>query len=99
MTVMDEFRALTYAIGDFTVDALGKENLTGLQVVTDPRELSAFISIALKDQSDVAQRRAIAVMFEVEEMYFDEVALTYVFVDHIHDSIHATSSVPQYSYA
>lgn len=99
MTALDEFTALTHAIGEYSVEALGKESLTGLQVLTNPRELSAFITIALEDQSNAEQRRAIAVMFEVEEMYSDEIALTYVFVDHIGETVNATSSIPLYSYA
>ncbi|WP_426624333.1 hypothetical protein ACPPVW_17490 [Leifsonia sp. McL0607] len=99
MPGLDEFAALTRAIGEYTVEALGKENLSALQVVAHPREFSAFVEIALEDRSDAAQRRAIEVMFEVEQVYWDEIALTYVFVDQIEDTDDVEASQLQYSYA
>jgi hypothetical protein len=96
---LNEFQALAHAIGEYTVDALGKENLAGLEVVANPRESSALVSIALKDQSNDAQRRAIVIMLEVEQLYWDEIALTYVFVDRIRGTADTISAVPQYSYA
>lgn len=96
---MNEFAALTHAIGEYTVEALGKDNLNALQVVANERELSAFIEIALNDPSDVAQRAAIATMIEVEEMYSGEIVLTYVFVDEIGDLEDVNASQLQYSYA
>jgi hypothetical protein len=99
MTALNEFEALTHSIGEYSVDTLGKDNLSGLQVVVNPRETSGFVTIALRDQSDEAQREAIAEMFEVERTYADEVSLTFVFVDSIDATMAATASVPQYSYA
>ncbi|SEH97215.1 hypothetical protein SAMN04515692_10874 [Leifsonia sp. CL147] len=99
MTGLSEFEALTHAIGEYTVDTLGKENLEGLQVIANPRESTALVTIALKDQSNDAQRQAIATMFDIELLYADEMGLTYVFVDHIRDTIDATLSATQYSYA
>jgi hypothetical protein len=96
---LTEFEALTHAVGEYTVEALGKENLEGLQVIANAREASALVTIALKDQSNDAQRRAIATMFDVEHLYADELTLTYVFVEHIRDTIDATASAAQFSYA
>jgi hypothetical protein len=99
MTAMNEFQALTTAIGEYSVSSLGKENLTGLQVILNPRELSGFVSIALRDRSDQALRAAIVEMFEVERVYSDEVAISFVFVDQIDETLAASASVPQYSFA
>jgi len=99
MTAMNEFQALTTAIGEYTVDLLGKEKLNGLQVILNPRELSGFVSIALRDRSDEAQRAAIVEMFDVERVYADEVAISFVFVDQIDVTADETASVPQYSFA
>ncbi|HEY4212096.1 MAG TPA: hypothetical protein VGM84_11485 [Steroidobacteraceae bacterium] len=99
MTALDEFQALTTAIGEYSVDTLGREKLSGLQVILNPRELSAFVSIALRDRSDEAQRAAISEMFDVERVYADEISLSYVFVDEIEKTADAHSSVPQYSFA
>lgn len=99
MAGLDEFQALTTSIGEYTVDTLGRENLAGLQVWLNPREGSAFMSIALQDSSDIAQRRAIAELFDIERCYSDDVALTYVFVSEISESTDAMAEAPQYSYA
>jgi len=98
MTAMSEFQALVTAIGEYTVDALGRENLTGMQVTLNPREMAAFMSIALEDRSDAAQKAAISELFEIERVYSDEVVLTYVFVDEVSEPADsALESVPQFS--
>jgi len=98
MGAVDEFVTLVRAVGEYTVGTLGKENLTGLRVDADRRESSAFITIALADPSNAAQRSAIETMFEVEALYADEISLTYIFVDRLDEAV-AVSSALQYSYA
>ena len=80
---MDASEALTTAIGEFCVDTVGQDKLTGLEVTFDPRESSAFITMSLRDNSDAAQREAINHMFEVERVFNDDASLTYIFVRHI----------------
>jgi hypothetical protein len=95
---MDELQALTTSIGEYTLDVLGRENLTGLQVTLDKRDRGAFMLIALADGSDEEQRRVIAEMFEVEKVFVDEAVLTYLFVDEIMSGATVDASTPQYSY-
>lgn len=99
MTATDEQRALTASIGEFTLDLLGREKISGLRVTFDPRERSAFMTIVLRDDSDESQRRVIGELFEVERVFAEDAVLTYVFVDHIEKDPAEASSELEFSYA
>jgi hypothetical protein len=99
MTNMDDLQVLTTSIGEYTVDTLGRENLRGLQVTMDRRNLVGHIAIALQDNTDMQQKSAIKDLLEIEQMYFDEAVLSFSFVEEIDADSVATSSVPQYSLA
>ncbi|WP_314148439.1 hypothetical protein [uncultured Leifsonia sp.] len=99
MTGVNDLQALTTSIGEFTVDALGRESIAGLQVVMEAVDHLGHISIALKDNSDAEQKRVLRELFEIERMYYDDAALAFEFVDAVDPDLPAKSNVPVYSYA
>ncbi len=99
MSGMDELQALAQSIGEYTVDLIGRDNLDALQVTVDRRNRSAQVSIELKKPSDAEQLRVLDVMFELEQMYFEEVVLSYSFVEAIDATADDRETVRQFSYA
>lgn len=67
----------------------------------DPRTMQAQMLIALADNSDDAQKTALRDVFEVENVFADEVVLSYRFVDNLDDLELelAPDRVPLYSLA
>jgi len=100
MAGMDENSALAASLGEFTVDTIGRESLDGLHVLLDTRAGEAWMIVVLRDNSDAEQRRAIEKLFEVEDVFADEVSLSFVFATEIPDEVRAlTSSKAVFSYA
>ncbi|WP_243063167.1 hypothetical protein [Humibacter sp. RRB41] len=83
MSDVNDLQALTTSIGEYTLDTLGKETVTGLQVSMDGVDHNGRITVALKDNSDAEQKRVLRELFEIEQMYFDEAALSFDFVQDI----------------
>ncbi|MEV8269169.1 hypothetical protein AB0P19_02405 [Microbacterium oleivorans] len=100
MTQMDEAQALVTSIGEFTLDALGRDRLNGLWVSLDPRTARGDVVVALADNSDAEQKAVLLELFDVEAVYMDEVVLTFRFVDGP-DAIEsdARQTTPIYAYA
>jgi hypothetical protein len=96
---MDDLQVLTTSIGEFTVDVLGRDALRDLQVTLDVRSLDCHIAIALEDNSERQQRAVIKELLDIERMYFDEVVLSFSFVESIERDPAELSAVPQYSFA
>jgi hypothetical protein len=95
----DASRALVTSIGENAVDLIGKENLVGLQVYLDQLDESAEITVSLRDNSDESQREAIRALLDVEELFYDEAALSFHFVDDITTNGDHRIARAQYSYA
>ncbi|MEO8527691.1 MAG: hypothetical protein ABI435_01290 [Pseudolysinimonas sp.] len=95
----DDVRALVSSIGEHAVNMIGKENLLGLEVFLDKEELSAEITVSLRDNTDESQREAIAALFGVEELFYDEAVLSFQFVDDIAAKGDARVARAQFSYA
>jgi hypothetical protein len=99
MAGVTEIQALTTSIGEFAVDTLGADNVEALQVIVNPREMCAFVTVSLSDSSDDSQRRAIGNLLEVEKVYADDLTIEFVFVDEIPEPDEEMASAPQYVYA
>ena len=98
MSDRDEVQVLVTAVGEYTLSTLGRENLSGLQVTLDPRDMSCHVTVALRDNSDGAQKQAISDLLEVEEVYFDELVLAFSLVDALSEEL-PRAEIPHYSYA
>ena len=79
MTAVDEVSALTHSIGEHAVQAIGRKHLAELTVVVSPVDMTARVTIALQDNSEKEQRRALERVFEVQELFFDDVSMTFEF--------------------
>lgn len=97
--LQDEVQILVTAVGEYTLSTLGSENLAGLRVTLDPHEMSAHITVALRDNSDGNQRAAVDRILEVEDVYFDELVIGFSLVRALEDEDAPRASVPQYSFA
>lgn len=99
MSDHDEFNVLVTAVGEYTLSALGRDNLRGLRVTLDHHEMSCHVTIALENNSDANQKHAIQQMFDVEQIYFDELVMSFSLVESLDDVEAPRESVPQYSFA
>lgn len=79
MTAVDEVSALTQSIGEHAVQAIGAKHLTELSVVVSPIDYTARVVVALRENTDKEQRRALEKFFEVQELFFDDVSMTFGF--------------------
>lgn len=79
MTAVDEVQALTQSIGEHAVQALGRKHISELSIVVNSNDMSARIVVALRDNTDAEQRRALEKLFEVQELFFDDVSMTFGF--------------------
>lgn len=99
MTPVDEVSALTQSIGEHAVQAVGAKHLTELSVVVSSIDMTARVTMALRENSDKEQRRALERMFEVQELFFEDVSMTIAFgVDGELPTAQAAGS-RQFSYA
>jgi hypothetical protein len=100
MPMMGEPQALATSVGEHLVQALStEEQVTALSLVLDDRESQVQVWVVLKDASDAAQLRALETLEEVEEMFAEEVVMTFQFVESL-DAVRAQrAAVPAYSYA
>ena len=99
MAGLTEIQALTTSIGEYTVGMIGADNLAALQVIVNPREMCAFMTVSLSDVSDDSQRRAITTLLDVEKVYADDLSIEFVFVDEIPEPDEEMASAPQFVYA
>ncbi|ODA89813.1 hypothetical protein ATY41_03980 [Leifsonia xyli subsp. xyli] len=99
MAGVNELQLLTTSIGEFAVDAIGRETINGLQVVMEAVDRLGHVSIALKDNSDAEQKRVLRELFDIERMYYDEAALAFQFIHELEPDIAAKANVPVYCYA
>lgn len=97
MTGMDELEALAQSIGEHTIEAIGREAFSGIQVTVDRRNMSAQISILLADDSDDEQLRVIRQLFDVEQIFVDEVVISYSFVSAIAEPVEQRETIRQFS--
>jgi hypothetical protein len=81
MSDLIEFQALAESIGSMALAEIGRESVKTLEVVVDPVDFSAHVTIVPREGSNVEQRRMIEAMFEVEKIFSDEVTITYIFAD------------------
>jgi hypothetical protein len=98
MAGSDETRALVTSIGEHAVDLIGKENLLGLQVYLGGDQC-ADVTVSLRENSDESQREAIVALLGVEDLFYDEAALSFHFVDDIATKGDQRVASAQYSYA
>jgi len=99
MQDLDEVQVLVTAVGEYTLSTLGAENLAGLRVTLDPSEMSCHVTVALSDNSDDNQKKAITSLLEVEDIYFDELVMGFSLVNSLEDEESPRASIPQYSHA
>ena len=79
MSAVDEVQALTQSIGEHAVQAIGREHLAALAVVVNPIDLTARITVGLRENSDYEQQRALEALFEVQELFFEDASMTFGF--------------------
>lgn len=91
---------LAASIGTFSVSLVGEKNLRGLQVFVDSAVRLASVSVALVNNSDRCQKRALAELADVERAFFDDAVFSFSFVRDIdHGVVNLAPSVSHYSYA
>lgn len=99
MTAVDEVSALTQSIGEYAVQMVGKENLAELAVVLNPADLTARVSLVLKDNNEATQRDALEALFEVQELFFEDASMMFTF-GHMRDMEDAEQGAQrQFQYA
>lgn len=99
MSAVDEIAALTQSIGEHAVQAIGRDNLESLTVVTNANDMTARIAVELIDNNAETQAEALEELFSVQDLFFEEVSMTFAFgVDAIPDGVQVTGQ-RQYSYA
>lgn len=79
MTAVDEFSALTQSIGEHAVSAIGSEHLRELSVVLSGTDMTARIVVSLRENTQAEQDYALEELFNVQELFFDEVSMTFGF--------------------
>lgn len=79
MTGVDEVSALTQSIGEHAVLAIGTKHLAELSVVVNSNDMTARITVALRKNNDAEQRRALENLFDVQDLFFDDVSMTFAF--------------------
>lgn len=99
MTAVDEVSALTQSIGEYAVQSIGTKHLVELSVVLSPVDWTARIAVALADNSEKEQSRALDKLFEVQELFFDDVSMTFAFGADGDLPVAQTLGSRQYSYA
>jgi len=99
MSTLNDLQALTTSIGEYTLDTIGRESVKGLQVMIESIDHQGRVSVALKDNSDAEQKRVLRELFEIEQLYFDEAALSFSFVENLDDVTATEVSAPVFSYA
>lgn len=99
MSTMDEFQALATSIGEHCVHAVETEHLLALEVLFEPEERACRVSVVLRENSDAEQRRALNALFEVEDLFLDDAAFSFHFVDSIEHDTKKRAAVPQFSFA
>jgi hypothetical protein len=97
MQEMDEAQALVTSIGEFTLETLGKENISQLSVTVDGTDCD--LAVVLRDNSDQAQEEALRKIFEVEQVYFDDVVMNIDFSGSGERFFAQKDRVALYSYA
>ncbi len=98
MAGLDEGTALAVSLGEHTVDSIGRDHLLGLHLSLNTRACEAHIIVALKDNTDDEQRRAIEKLIEVEESFAEDATVSFVFATEIPADVLASSKAA-YSYA
>lgn len=78
---VDDFQALISSFGETTVTYIGKSRLHSLHINGDEAEGSAFVQICLADNSWGSQMAVIDTMISIREMFLDELAIEYRFID------------------
>jgi hypothetical protein len=99
MPEMSELQALTTSIGEYALDVIGRNSVEALQIVMEQIDHVGKVTIALSDNSDEEQKRVLRDLFSIEDVYFDEAALTFTFVDGPDAIREPAGAVPQFSYA
>lgn len=99
MTVADANQALTQSIGEHSVQALGRSHISELSVVLSNIDMTCRVVVALEKNTDKEQRRALNKLFEVQELFFDEVAMSFDFGTENDLPTAHLSSQRQYSFA
>lgn len=99
MTAADPNQALTQSIGEHAVQAIGRSHISELTVVLSSIDMTCRVVVALEKNTDKEQRRALNKLFDVQELFFDEVAMSFDFG--IEDDLPSAqlSSQRQYSFA
>jgi len=99
MTAVDEVSALTQSIGEHAVAAIGAKHLSELSVVVNPFDCSARVVVALQENTEKEQRRALEKLFDVQDLFFDEVSMSFAFGSDIDLPTAHLAGARQYSFA
>lgn len=81
------------------MQAVGKSHLSELSVVVSNIDLTARVTVALRENSDPEQRRALEQLFDVQELFFDDVSMTFAFGHHAGLTEAQTSEQRQFQFA
>lgn len=98
MSTVNDIQALTTSIGEYTLETIGRDSIKGLQVTMEDVDHQGCVSVALKDNSDAEQKRVLRELLGIEQIYFDEAALTFAFVESLDDMESRRVSAPLFSY-
>lgn len=99
MTAVDEVSALTQSIGEHAVQAIGAKHIADLTVVVMPIDWTARIAVSLESNTEKEQRRALEKLFDVQDLFFDDVSMTFVFGEDLDLPAAHQVGAQQYSYA
>jgi hypothetical protein len=79
MSAVDEVSALTQSIGEHAVSGIGREHISRLSVVVNSNDMTARVVVKLRENSEAEQTHALESLFDVQELFFDEVSMTFAF--------------------
>lgn len=86
---MDDFQALVTSLGENAVAYIGRDQLASLFVFGDPVDMSVDVEIGLRVRDWETTQHATHAMLEIQEMFLNEVAVAYRFVDEDSDTVSA----------
>jgi hypothetical protein len=99
MTEVIEFEALTESIGAHAVQALGSERLRELTVVLDINDMTCLVSVCLRKNTDSEQQEALELLFDIQNLFFDEVSMSFDFGTPDSSQVATTEMQRQFSFA
>lgn len=86
---VDDFQVLVTSLGETAVAYIGRDQLTSLFVFGDPVDMAVDVEIGLQSRDWASMQHVTEKMLEIQEMFLNEVAVAYRFVDEDSDTVKA----------